>query len=260
MTAKQLWKYLKAPLIVLGSLAVGNASTIFEAFRFYDTKPSALVGYIHEPNAEVKVFLNNGAEGQVADINNGFFRFDNISRGTHNLRFASSKYHSYSQPVEVADPGQCVLPTKINLTPRNLGLAERSGPKIIAVAVNYSADASEPLEGVTPYSTAGVASKGVLAAVRESDEDFWLYVDEDPDGALTFDKARAGLLGATGRVEEPVVIRSSAPVRDFRISGYRLGVPTGRLEPGQQIVVKDTATPRGSDKLWVKATVVREER
>jgi hypothetical protein len=252
---KWLWQGV---IFVFGFIS-GNLSTFFEVFRYYESRPSVLIGYLQEPSADVHVLLDNGAQSQFADENNGFFRFENMIRGTHNLRFESKTYHAFSLPVGIDGPGENELPDKISLIPVHETRGHRSGSKVLAVALNYSVDGSEPLEDANKR----FVYEDTYAQANDLERELWVYLGKrTQSGAfsdLRFDvrSNSPSLVGMTGFAKDTTVVRATAPTKARGVDGFYLGDTVGHIDQGQQVVVKRISDPIGDNNVWAKVSIVR---
>ncbi len=218
--------------------------------------PSAIVGYVADPPGLVRVVLDNGAQRKDADDISGFFRFELVKLGAHNLRFQHRGYNPVSVEIIVRSRGDNYLEQKVRLERALAGVGEpNTGP----VQIGTIAIPTRSSDGSGPRVPAAVVQNltNVIGS-PEPDQSGWVYLG-------TFDgrewQKQAIEVGETLPVKGAVLIAGSGallwtkePESRF-LSGYEAGRLSAVVQRGDTLIVRDLRTDIGRNNVWALVDV-----
>lgn len=236
-------------------------------YQYFDSKPAAVVGFIEPGSTPITVTLDNGAKNQNADPDMGFFRFEEISRGLHVLRFESDGFHSFSLKLQIAGWGDNILPRPLQLMPL-------SGPKplpeneiLLTISITSSHDGSEPDFASILDASLLTFSQSAMWPSKEG----WVYLGKRLDGNKyqgpffddMVDIETAFAKGSILQSTDPFFLRGDKPdsagVFGFAFgSEYLLGDIIGIAQSGASVRIEEVVDAIGDDVFWARVSLVDE--
>lgn len=241
--AAKVW----AVILLLGTNGVNTWCT---AYINRLERPSALVGAIEDPPGSVTITLDNGTAVQTSDDVSGWFRFEDLHRGQHHLRFEADGFHPLPVAVRVLEPDDNYLLRRITLT------SEESGTAPGAIAIGVTAIPMFSRTGASPMIDRGSLEQLAEIMALARPQSGWVYLGSFDDRVgQTFDAAvDVSELQQAGS-NELVLIWDGPPEREL-FRGYRLGTINSVAELGADVTVEGYKE-LGDGQVWAELSFVQ---
>ena len=257
----RLWNEVKK--LSGGQIAVITliVSPIIALITFFVTNwwqtPSALIGWIEDPPGAVLVIRDNGAALQHADDITGWFRFEDVRRGQHHLRFEYDEYHPLPVTMRVTGPGDNYLSPIIQLTSLAASVTPPVPQMMETVFVpRYTKD------GTPPRMDIEILYNSIMqTAEYAAGDNSWVYLGSSNERELAFQELNFNqirqLAGRSIESQAPVLIWNGAPEKAI-FRGFQLGMVEGIVDSGTKLTFSDTVTEVGQGHYWARVQSDRE--
>ena len=221
---------------------VALIGTGYLAWQYLDSRPAHIYARVMNPSPDLTVELEDRKNRKDVNEQTGFFRFDNIGQGEHELIFRHPSFEMHTRPLVLNGGGEHRLLPDIQL-PTSADANLRVGPTLYALAVQHSDDASDPLavyaaKAPDAFTFPGVTEDGVSRG--------WAYIGKKDEKTTLI--LRAMVSKGTTTLVEPAVVRDATPNKEKFASGYKLGEPVGYLEAGEKVYINEYRQIGGT--LW----------
>lgn len=233
-------------------LITGLIPSVVAIWQYLDSKRAHIVGYVANPLPELRVELDNGVQTQKVNQDSGYFRFESVIPGTHQLQFLHSTFVSHSRDIYIDGTDEHVLDPEIEL-PTSSDASTRVGESIRSIALLRSRDATEPLVMVASTQTSAQHVVDRAAFMTADAARGWIHVGSENSNE-DWPIAEKVDAGATTEAVDLTVVRSRPPNKELFVRGYRLGELVGTIEAGQFVQVTGYAEING--ELWAQVRQV----
>lgn len=233
------------------TVVIALASLVLNIYQYRSSTAASLIGELSTPRtAPVTATLDSDSSKQLPPAAK-LIRFDNVSRGVHELLIQGNGFHPTLIRTSVSSPEDNWITHPIELTSSANPAPQPASVVVQTVGVAANSTGADPfaelpsaafLNSVLPRAAS--ASKG------------WVYLgQENAKHELTsspFDLKEVPNSGASVSSDKVVPIRNSAPGKPLLSDYYRLGEITTTVPKGGELHILETKTVGTEGHVWAR--------